>query len=568
MPRRRGPLPSPAAPAPAATPDELAIELDRLRSIVEHLRTENEHLLESQPVLEASRDDYVELFESAPLGTLVTDEHGTIRSANQAAAALLGRTAATLVGRGFTQLVALADRPVVAAHFARCGRQEGSLCCEVRLASAVEDAPLVQLWSRRSSRRRPFLQTTLFDLNARERERVEKVELLEAMRSAQKASHAKDKFIAMLSHELRTPLTPVLVAASALQAQPDLPTRVRETFAMIVRNVELEARLVDDLLDVTRIAQGKMHAERTPTELHPLIQRVCESLREELARRQQRISVDLKAERSRALVDPTRMQQLFGNLLRNALKFTPAGGEILVGSWNRDGTLVVEVEDNGIGLEAAELTRIFEPFSQVEPSEPPAGGISRTSEGLGLGLAICKGITDLHGGTLEAQSLGRGRGSRFIVQLPTTTLPVASAEVRVAASPERAAVPAKLVDGNGKARILLVEDHVDTAEMVAELLVDEGFEVDKASTVRDALAVDLQNVDVIVSDLGLPDGDGLDLIRQLLRSGHRPAIALSGFGMGTDVQASMEAGFDVHLTKPVDFDKLIQTIRTLGTRRP
>ena len=219
---------------------------------------------------------------------------------------------------------------------------------------------------------------------------------------------------------------------------------------------------------------------------------------------------------------------------------------------------MLEVEDNGIGMDSKQVSSIFAPFNQLEPESP------RTAGGLGLGLTICKAIADLHGAKLVAVSRGRGRGSRFVLQME-------AARDQSARLPSRARAPS-VVRPSAVAlprtgcRVLLVEDHADTAELVSDLLVAEGFKVDWARSISDALSIDLAKVDVIVSDLGLPDGNGLDLIRTLQETRHHPAIALSGFGMGSDVEASLQAGFDAHLTKPVDIGELLYTIRTVTAR--
>ncbi|HEY4187986.1 MAG TPA: hybrid sensor histidine kinase/response regulator, partial [Polyangia bacterium] len=363
--------------------------------------------------------------------------------------------------------------------------------------------------------------------------------------------------------ELRTPLTPVLMAASALRHQRELPAHLRDVFAMIVRNVQIEARLVDDLLDVTRITQGKMSADRVAADLHELVRTACESFGVELLNKRQSIWIELKAEQTSVSVDLVRMQQLFGNLLSNAIKFGPTEGEIRIRSWNDASNIMIEVEDDGIGIESGNVPRIFEPFNQLE-IDP-----SRTISGLGLGLTICRGIAELHGGRVDATSRGRGLGARFVVQLPVLEQPTAVADADgLAAAPTPAPMPPP-VESSDSCRILLVEDHEDTADLLADLLADEGYEVSKVTNIREALAVDIETIDVIVSDLGLPDGSGLDLIRRLQEasSRHHPAIALSGFGTGSDVQASKEAGFDVHLTKPVDFDRLVGMIRAFDPRR-
>ncbi|MDB4982692.1 MAG: domain S-box [Myxococcales bacterium] len=545
---------------PAARRDGLGVEIERLRTIVEELRLENEHLLDNQPVLEESRDDHVDLFESSPVPSLVLDDSGAIRSANEEAATLLGRPLAALAGRRLSQLVAPADRDRLAAHLEQASRGAPSQRCEIHLRASGGEGRLVQLRSRRSFRRHGVLQTILLDLGDRQGADAQTAELVEAIQSAQRANEAKDKFIAMLSHELRTPLTPVLIAATALQRDADLSPRMRGALAMIERGVQLESRLVDDLLDITRIVQGKMSVERIPTELHAIIRGACEALGPELLAKKQSVWLELRAERSHVSGDPVRMHQLFANLIKNAIKFSPVSGELRVRSWNGPSMVMIEVEDDGVGMNPDEVAEIFEPFHQLEQTSSPA---RLPTDGLGLGLAICKGITDLHGGRIDVASGGRGQGSRFVVRLPTAP-PATSLADAPADAPEEAPPPAAPRDHVW--RILLIEDHPDTAEMLTEMLREAGYDIEPVASVAAARAVDLARINLIVSDLGLPDGNGLDLIRQLQSGRRRPAIALSGFGMTTDKQASREAGFDVHLTKPVDFELLLRTIQSLEGR--
>jgi two-component system CheB/CheR fusion protein len=226
------------------------------------------------------------------------------------------------------------------------------------------------------------------------------------------ASRAKDHFLAVLSHELRTPLTPVLMATATLERRDDLPEPVREALVMIRRNVQLESRFVDDLLDVTKIARGKMELERTPMDLHEAVTHAVEVSQSEIDAREQQLTVALKASRHRLEGDPQRLQQVVWNLLKNASKFTPKGGKIRISTRNEPGCLLVEVSDTGIGIEAEALPRIFEAFIQADAS------ITREYGGLGLGLAIAKAIVLSHGGELRVESAGHGCGAKFIVSLP------------------------------------------------------------------------------------------------------------------------------------------------------
>ena len=389
--------------------------------------------------------------------------------------------------------------------------------------------------------------------NAELRRRV--AELDEARNVAEAASLAKDQFLAMLSHELRTPLTPVLMAAAALNDDPDTPEHLRPTFAMIRQNVELEARLIDDLLDVMRIIRGKLPYQFEPVDLHDLIGRTLEICRSEARAKCLLLDVDLAAAEPFVRGDPARLQQVLWNLVKNAIKFTPEGGRIGVRSAARDGWAAIEVSDSGIGIDPAVLPKVFNAFEQGEDS------ITRRFGGLGLGLAISRSIAEAHGGRLAAASAGPGLGATFTLELAT----ISPAAFRAG----RAAAP-RPDDGPRSAnlRLLLVEDDPMTARVMGKLLRNAGYAVTTANSVADALAAPLGEIDVIISDLGLPDGSGLDVMRRARDLAGRalPGIALTGFGMDEDHRKTREAGFVAHLTKPIDFPRLDAMIQQVGAR--
>jgi two-component system CheB/CheR fusion protein len=367
--------------------------------------------------------------------------------------------------------------------------------------------------------------------------------------AAEAASQAKDKFLAVLSHELRTPLTPVLAMVSNLQGRNDLPTDVREDLATIRRNVELESRLIDDLLDLTRISQGKVNLRQSPTDMHVLLHHAINICGEDVAAKRLDLRVDLSATQTRLIGDPARLQQVCWNLLKNAVKFTPENGRVWVRSSSAKGTLRIEFQDNGIGIEASHLPRLFKAFEQGQLS------ITRQFGGLGLGLAISKALLDLHGGTISAQSPGRGQGATFIVTLPVEITPHAPSTT--------APSPAGLYEAP-PARILLVEDHPDTLRVMARLIRATGHTVETATNVADAVAkASAGRFDLLISDIGLPDGTGLDIMSQIKPL---PAVALSGYGMPEDVEKSKAAGFAMHLIKPVNVDELMRAIASLLTR--
>ena len=522
---------------------DLTAALARAEAEVEQLRAENEYLLESQRDLEEQRDFLSGAYQATPAPVVVLDGEGVVKAANDAAAALLGRPRARVVGLPLRSLVADQDRPVLTRHLQRCQGQSVVVVSELRLGCGQRPLP-VELWSRGVARPRPFYPTVVLDMTDRLAERLERGVLRESERTARAESDAKDQFITTLSHELRTPLTPVLAAVSALTAHGSgRPSR--HVLQMIQRNVVAEARLIDDLLDAARIRTGKLSLRVEAVDLHEVVEQAVEVLG---GQHHLPVDVSLEAPLHHVSGDPGRLRQVFWNLLGNAVKFTPAGGRITVRSWNREGAIRVEVSDTGMGIPAELMRRLFRPFEQ---------GPRRATGGLGLGLAIARGLAELHEGSIVAASAGTGTGARFVVELPTAPAPAAHRETT--GPPAAAAV---------HRRILLVEDHADTSASLSELLAAEGYEVQTADTAASALAVDLDKIDLIVSDLGLPDRTGHELMRELRARRRVPAIALSGFGTEADAQASAEAGFSLHLTKPIDWPSLLAAIERVGTAEP
>ena len=372
-----------------------------------------------------------------------------------------------------------------------------------------------------------------------------------AQAAAESASKAKDHFLAVLSHELRNPLNPVLATASLLRGDGRLDADVREQLEVIYRNAELEARLIDDLLDVTRIERGKVELDRRPLELGTVIQRAVEVCRPDIQARQLEFGVEMGGDGPYWVeADAARLQQVFWNLLKNAIKFTPQGGSVGV-RCRRDGGgfVVAEVHDSGVGIPEEALGRIFLAFEQAERS------FARRFGGLGLGLAISKALVELHGGTIQAHSEGMGKGATFTVRLPLIPVPAAGAASSASPAPVAAAAVRPL-------RILLVEDHDDTARVMRRVLASQGHEVETAADVATALELARKRpFDLLLSDLGLPDGSGVDLMRSLRAAGiGMPGVALSGYGQEQDVAQSRAAGFAAHLTKPVNLSALLATI--------
>jgi PAS domain S-box-containing protein len=401
-------------------------------------------------------------------------------------------------------------------------------------------------------------------------------ELSRAKELAEAANTAKDNFLAILSHELRTPLTPVLTAVAILENDQTVGPHIQPELEMIRRNIEVEARLIDDLLDVTGIIRGKLELNRQVVDVRALLEHAMQNYcARDAAKKNLRVAMELSASETYVSADSSRMTQVFWNLLQNACKFTPAGGAIDIRLYNEfsekrgaDGTesssteLVVVIRDTGIGISSENMPRIFNAFEQGERSR------TRVFGGLGLGLAISRAIVEMHGGSIAAESEGKDKGAKLVIRLPTVQ-PVAGARGQRQTLPsfsQPAITPLPL-------RILLVEDHPDTAEQLTRLLKRAGHEVTLARSIREARELITSNsqlspdrdFNILISDLGLPDGTGHDLMRDLANHHHPiPGIALSGYGMKDDIRDSMEAGFSRHITKPVDWQELKVAIQKIA----
>jgi len=402
-------------------------------------------------------------------------------------------------------------------------------------------------------------------------------ELSRAKEAAEAANEAKDNFLAILSHELRTPLTPVLATVAMLEEDETIPTHIQRELELIRRNIEVEARLIDDLLDVTGIIRGKLELNRQPVDVRPLLEHAMQAYcAGAAARKKLRVSIQVIATETHVLADSSRITQVFWNLLQNACKFTPESGEIYVRVFNEFAgsrsagpehfgpDLIVEIRDTGIGISPEAMPRIFNAFEQGERSR------TRLFGGLGLGLAISRAIVELHDGSLTAESEGQNKGSKFVIRLQTV-------ESALAASANLSLHGAVAATVSSRAlRILLVEDHSDTAQQLTRLLQRAGHDVTWAGSISQARSLLAttgssesaeRGFNILISDLGLPDGSGHDLMRDLASRHSMPGIALSGYGMKDDILDSMAAGFSRHLTKPVDWQELKIAIQKIAAEQ-
>jgi signal transduction histidine kinase len=402
---------------------------------------------------------------------------------------------------------------------------------------------------------------------ANEELRTREAALRESETMLKAASYAKDDFLAALSHELRTPLNPVLLLASHLAGEPTVPDGMRAHFETIRKNVELEARLIDDLLDLTRITRGVLRLELRPVDAHTAVGDAFSIVKPEADEKRLRFHINFGASEHMVFGDIVRLQQVFWNLLKNAVKFTPTGGEVTIESSTEiaQGELTIRVADTGIGLTADELERIFEAFVQGDHAHRQG---SHRFGGLGLGLAISRTLVEMHEGRIEASSGGRGMGSAFVVTLPLLrSMPEATGSKDLT-RPEGAFLKMQHARTQAqpvgrRVRILVVDDHAATRATLSHLLESHEYDVAVAGSAAEARAyIAREQFDLVISDIGLPDGGGCELLGELREvQPNILGIAMSGYGMEEDVERSRNAGFVEHIVKPVTFDALNEAIQ-------
>jgi signal transduction histidine kinase len=395
---------------------------------------------------------------------------------------------------------------------------------------------------------RQSIQGVLYFVEEKTRDMTLRNELLSA-------NAAKDQFLALLSHELRNPLSPVIAMVAALETHVADSAEVRQALDVIRRNVELEARLIDDLLDITRIAKGKLKLSLEPVSVHNVLQRALEICREDISQKALEIELNLNAHDHFVQGDPARLQQVFWNLIKNSVKFTEEGGRVSLATSNpQPGQIEIAVSDTGIGIEPDKVSKIFTAFEQGQSS------ITRKFGGLGLGLAISKAMVLAHGGIISASSPGPNRGATFSVRLGT----IAEPAMHDGESPPNGAEPvSKPVSVARPPRLLVVDDHEDTCTGLKMILERRGYDITIAYTADQAAEKARQeDFDLLISDIGLPDRSGYELMEEMRGRGV-PGIALSGFGMEHDVNRARAAGFSEHLTKPINFERLEEVIQQL-----
>jgi PAS domain S-box-containing protein len=526
----------------AGTEDRLR---GQIRGLQKALERERLRLVHTEAELEQAVERYADVYHHAPVAYATLNDQGIVQEVNLTCAQLLGGHDGHIVGRPLVAWIVPEDWHKVYDHVGTCRHHEGTVRTEVRLAPREGGPPEpVGLSSRRFTARpgRGFhLRTTIASLAEQDRNARERQQLLVEKRSAELANEAKVRFLALLSHELRTPLTPILLAVEELAR--GCPEQYAHMVEIVRRNARFEARLIDDLLDATRIQHGKLHMMAEPVNLHEIIGDVLGSFMQEAERAGVRLNHNLEAGRVQVRGDATRLQQVFANLFSNALKFTAPGGMVEVRTEDEPDGVRVLVVDSGRGMTEDELGRLFRPFEQ------PHAITHHSARGLGLGLTIVRGLVEGHGGSIELRSEGLDRGTVVELRLPATLPDTArhGSGVRPRLTPPP---PAPHL------HVLVVEDHPDTAELLEHLLSKTGYRVHVARSCGEAKEQMSEQIDLILSDVDLPDGTGLDLLPMLRAVRDVPAIALTGHGTEEDEAATRQAGFQCHLTKPAAMQSL------------
>jgi signal transduction histidine kinase len=520
---------APEAPRVEATEDVLRL-IHELQVHQIELEMQNEELRRARDELEASVTRYSELYDFAPVGYVTLDAKSTILEINLVGSTLLGTNRAGLVGQRLASWVTPATRPALEALLASAQREERASCDlaitreneQVYLhVDAVPEAPVrAAEWRCRAA---------LTDVTE-----------VKAAAQLRESDRRKSAFLAVLSHELRNPLAPIANAIRLLERVPPESEQATRARAVIERQTAQLTRLVDDLLDLTRIERGKVELKLESADLRDIVRRTCEDYREAFEQHGLELHITAPAGPVTVRGDSARLAQIVGNLLHNATKFTPTGGAVTVVVGQTAGRAELRVRDTGVGLAAGQLGHLFEPFAQADQ------GLARTGGGLGLGLSLVKGLVEMHGGTVGGASEGFGRGAEFVVTLPLAPT-VATRRPAEARKPKPRS-------------IVIIEDNVDAAALLADVLALDGHRVQVALDGRSGVElVRRLRPDIVFCDIGLPDLNGYDVARALRRDEALRAtrlVALSGYAQPEDRERCREAGFDAHLPKPADHDAL------------
>jgi len=504
-----------------------------LRARLARVEEEKEALRHAKDELELRLARYAELYDFAPVGQLTLDAKSHILEVNRVGAALLGRERSRLRGEPLASFLTPSTRPHLEAFLAALKGTDRA-CCELTLSSRGlnVDVEMEGVREQGGSEEDFRCRAVMLELSGRGSGR-------------RASSENKTDFLGMLAHRLRDPLAPIRNGLYLLEhAEPESAqaARAKDT---IHRQTEHLTRLVQDLLDVARLSHGKLVLQPSRIDLREVVDRAVEELEPMFGQSGVELHVESGPRPVWVHADGVRMAQVVTSLIGNAVRFTPCGGEVWVGTAMSEGRAKLFVRDSGVGMDREQVERMFELFEQTEA--PPA-----RKGGLGVGLALAKGLVELHGGTIAARSDGPGRGSEFVV-----TLRLSSAGV-VAPEPPAAGL------GSTARRILVIDDNVDAGKSLAEILELHGYSVQVARDGRSGIAAARAlRPDIVFCDIGLPDLDGYAIARTLRADDalrETRLIALSGFAQAEDRQRAREAGFEAHLSKPASPEALLSSV--------
>jgi two-component system CheB/CheR fusion protein len=508
------------------------------------LELQNDELAESRLKLEASLERYLSLFDFAPLGYAILDRAGIVREVNHAGARIIDYPRSKIVSQDFEAFVSLRDRPGFRMLLGRALDSGGKETCELELARSPSRRLQARLSASVLAHPEPMVLLAFEDITeSKDREQ----RLAERENALRDVDRRKDEFLAVLSHELRNPLGAIRNSLSVLSRAPWDGEQAARTRSVIDRQASLLTRIVDDLLDVTRIARGKIELQRKRIELGDLVRRTLDDHRLSFEAAGLRLEGRFEAGQFWVDADAARLAQVVGNLLANAEKFTPRGGLVLV-SLHRDDDrqVALRVRDTGAGIAPQVLPHLFETFVQAPQT------VDRSRGGLGLGLAMVKGLVELHGGSVGLASEGEGRGTEVTIMLSTERPPTSPA----VEAPDVAGAPGR--------RVLVIDDNADNADTMREALEQDAYDVRVAYDGPAGLALARSfHPEVVICDLGLPEMDGYAVARAFRAEESLkdvPLIAVSGYTRSDDVRRANEAGFDRHLAKPVDLETLERVI--------
>ena len=533
--------------APKLSDDELGLLTESFNNMLERIQA-------SDSALRASEEQLRIVADHASVFLCQFDRDHRYKFVNRAYAERYGFEPPQLIGKRLSEVLGMAAYELIQPRiYAAFAGQKVEFEMELPYATLGSRwVHVVFMPERNLDGQVVGIVAVINDINLRKREEQE---LERARYEALNASRAKDDFLAALSHELRTPLNPVLLVASDAANNLQLPAGTRADFEMIRRNVELEARLIDDLLDLTRISRGKLSLEKRPLDVRAVLQDAIAIVQSDAKIKQIGLTLDFGADKYMVLGDAVRLQQIFWNVLKNAVKFTPEGGKITIETRTlaESGNIAVKIIDTGIGLTIGEITHIFNAFSQGDHAGTSG---SHRFGGLGLGLAISRMLVELHSGVIHAASAGHDQGATFTVELPFVQVEEWNNNSAPLERPATNNSQTVLKNKSGR-RILLVEDHEPTRTALARLLTRRDYKIVAANSVAEARTLARRDkFDLVVSDIGLPDGNGYTLMSELRDDFGLKGIALTGYGMEQDMLRGQNAGFVAHLIKPVRMESL------------